>query len=82
MSFSFFACNAAADHTFRLDGDPTATAPAMRPGTRSRQTIGKNARVIDSAIVLDALKQLKMADLKTTAEHRAELEFSRKELAK
>ena len=42
----------------------------------------ENARLIVSAIVLDALKELKMAYPKTTAKHRAELESIRKQLAK
>jgi PPK2 family polyphosphate:nucleotide phosphotransferase len=42
----------------------------------------ENARLIVSAIVLDALKELKMAYPKTTAKHRAELESIRKKLAK
>jgi hypothetical protein len=39
------------------------------------------ARLIVSAIVLDALKKLKMAYPKTTARHRAELQSIRKQLA-
>ena len=42
----------------------------------------ENARLIVSAIVLDALKELKLAYPKTTAKHRAELESIRKQLAK
>jgi PPK2 family polyphosphate:nucleotide phosphotransferase len=42
----------------------------------------ENARLIVSAIVLDALKELKMAYPKTTAKHHAELESIRKQLAK
>jgi PPK2 family polyphosphate:nucleotide phosphotransferase len=42
----------------------------------------ENARLIVSAIVLDALKKLKMAYPKTTAKHRAELQSIRKQLAK
>jgi polyphosphate kinase 2 (PPK2 family) len=42
----------------------------------------ENARLIVSAIVLDALKELKMAYPKTTAKHRAELQSIRKQLAK
>jgi len=42
----------------------------------------KNARLIVSAIVLDALKELKMPYPKTTAKHRAELQSIRKQLAK
>ena len=42
----------------------------------------QNARLIVSAIVLDALKELKMAYPKTTAKHRAELESIRRQLAK
>jgi len=42
----------------------------------------QNARLIVSAIVLDALKELKMAYPKATAEQRAELESIRKQLTK
>jgi len=42
----------------------------------------ENARLIVSAIVLDALKEQKMAYPKTTAKHRAELLSIRKQLAK
>jgi len=42
----------------------------------------ENARLIVSAIVLDALRELKMAYPKTTAKHRAELESIRKQLTK
>ena len=42
----------------------------------------ENARLTVSAIVLDALKKLKMAYPKTTAKHRAELKSIRKQLAK
>ena len=42
----------------------------------------ENARLIVSAIVLDALKELKMAYPKTTAKQRAELQSIRKQLAK
>ena len=42
----------------------------------------ENARLIVSAIVLEALKELKMTYPKTTAKHRAELESIRKQLAK
>ena len=42
----------------------------------------ENARLIVSAIVLDALKELKMAYPKTTAKHHAELQSIRKESAK
>ena len=42
----------------------------------------ENARLIVSAIVLDALKGLKMAYPRTTAKHRAELQSIRKQLAK
>jgi PPK2 family polyphosphate:nucleotide phosphotransferase len=40
----------------------------------------ENARLIVSAIVLDALKELKMAYPKATAKHRAELQSIRKQL--
>ncbi|MGA2352521.1 MAG: ADP-polyphosphate phosphotransferase [Terracidiphilus sp.] len=42
----------------------------------------ENARLIVSAIVLDALKELKMAYPKTKAKHRAELQSIRKQLEK
>jgi PPK2 family polyphosphate:nucleotide phosphotransferase len=42
----------------------------------------ENARLIVSAIVLDALKELKMAYPKATARHRAELQYIRKQLGK
>ena len=42
----------------------------------------ENARLIVSAIILDALKELKMAYPKTTAKRRAELQSIRKQLAK
>jgi PPK2 family polyphosphate:nucleotide phosphotransferase len=42
----------------------------------------ENARLIVSAIVLDALKELKMAYPKATAKHRAELQSIRNQLAK
>jgi len=42
----------------------------------------ENARLIVSAIVLDALKELKMAYPKATAKHRLELQSIRKQLAK
>ncbi len=42
----------------------------------------ENARLVVSAIVLDALNELKLAYPKTTAKHRAELESIRKQLAK
>ncbi len=42
----------------------------------------ENARLIVSAIVLDAFKELKMAYPRTTAKRRQELESIRKQLAK
>jgi hypothetical protein len=42
----------------------------------------ENARLIVSRIILDILNELKMAYPKTTAKHRRELTFFRKQLVK
>jgi hypothetical protein len=61
-----------------LEATSTGHAPWYAVPADDKQ----NARLIVSAIVLDALKELKMAYPKTTAKHRAELESIRRQLAK
>jgi hypothetical protein len=61
----------------RLEATSTRHAPWYAVPADDKE----NARLVVSAIVLDALKELKMAYPMTTAKHRAELQSVRKQLA-